>query len=43
VPSCTYLGGRGQFSHAFSGEVYDLHKSVYTIFSPTQLNFIRIY
>jgi hypothetical protein len=25
VPSCTQLGGRGQFSHAFGGEVYDFY------------------
>jgi hypothetical protein len=25
VPSCTYLGGNGQFSQAFSGEVYDFY------------------
>jgi hypothetical protein len=25
VPSCTKLGERGQFSHTFSGEVYDFY------------------
>jgi hypothetical protein len=25
VANCTWLGGRGQFSHAFSGKVYDFY------------------
>jgi hypothetical protein len=26
VPSCTWLGGCGLFSHSFSGEVYDFYR-----------------
>jgi hypothetical protein len=25
VPSCRFLGGHGQFSHAFGGEVFDFY------------------
>jgi hypothetical protein len=25
VPSCTWLGGQGQFSRAFGGEIYEFY------------------